>query len=460
MYLCHEVNRKNKNNLTLTGLFLRHMNTRDSQILRLALPSIVSNITVPLLGLVDVAIVGHIGNARYIGAIAIGSMLFNVIYWIFGFLRMGTGGMTSQAYGRRDLGEVLRTLIRTLTIGFAIGTLFVLLQWPILHVGMLAMKPEANMLSLAYDYCRIVIWGAPAMLSLYGLTGWYVGMQNTRIPMVVSIIQNVVNIIASVCFVFVLHLDIQGVALGTVIAQWSGVLLGLLFLWRIYGRRLKLYLHQDTEDGGVAIFSKVALSRFFSVNRDIFVRTLFLVAVFLFFTAAGSRQGAMILAVNTLLMEFFTIFSYFSDGFAYAGEALAGKYYGARNEKAFHEVVRRLLRIGFMITIFFTLLYAIGGRQFLSLLTSDTAVVESSMEFFGWAVAIPLAGITAFMLDGVFVGITDTKALLSSSVLASVIFFIVYFSCRSWLGNHALWLAFVLYLATRGIVEAVVYRRY
>jgi multidrug resistance protein, MATE family len=281
----------------------------NKRILQLAVPSIISNITVPLLGLVDVAIVGHIGDAAYIGAIAVGSMLFNVIYWLFGFLRMGTSGMTSQALGRRDLAEVLRLLVRSLSIGVGIGVLFFVLQKWLIGCGLWAMSPEADVVELARRYCYVCIWGAPAVLGLYGFTGWFIGMQNTRIPMMVSLTQNVVNIIASLLLVFVGGMTVEGVALGTVIAQWWGFLMTCLF-YRICYRRLSKYDYRRH------LFAVEPLKQFFSLNKDIFLRTLCLVAVNLFFTAAGSRESTIVLAVNTLLMTLFTIFSYFMDGFA------------------------------------------------------------------------------------------------------------------------------------------------
>ena len=428
------------------------MNARISQILRLAIPSIISNITVPLLGLVDVGIVGHIGDAKYIGAIAVGTMLFNVIYWIFGFLRMGTGGMTSQAYGHRDFKEVIRLLIRTLTIGLVIGFLFIILQIPLIQFGLWIMKPDIGMLSLCWKYCLICIWGAPAVLAMNGLTGWYVGMQNTRVPMMASIGQNILNIISSLIFVFVFHMDISGVAIGTIIAQWGGLLFSLLLLHHSYKRLYKYFSWSG-------LFDYHALYHFFIVNRDIFIRTLFLVSVFLSFTSIGSRQGAIILAINTLLMEFFTIFSYFTDGLAYAGEALCGKYYGARNREAFREVVHHLFYLGFIVAIFFTVIYSFAGESFLSFLTTDTHVICVSKSYIGWTCLIPIVGVSAFLLDGIFVGITNTKGLLLSSVIAAILFFIVYLLLRSQLHNHALWLAFLLYLAARGIVEFILFIR-
>ena len=424
----------------------------NKRILQLAVPSIISNITVPLLGLVDVAIVGHIGDAAYIGAIAVGSMLFNVIYWLFGFLRMGTSGMTSQALGRRDLAEVLRLLVRSLSIGVGIGVLFFVLQKWIIGCGLWAMSPEADVVELARRYCYVCIWGAPAVLGLYGFTGWFIGMQNTRIPMMVSLTQNVVNIVASLLLVFVCGMTVEGVALGTVIAQWWGFLMACLF-YRICYRRLSKYDYRRH------LFAAEPLKQFFSLNKDIFLRTLCLVAVNLFFTAAGSRESTIVLAVNTLLMTLFTIFSYFMDGFAYAAEALSGKYYGARNMGAFREVVRKTMGFGAVVAVGFTLLYIVGGENFLSLLTNDKQVIAASGEYFWWAVLIPLSGMSAFVFDGIFVGITQSKSMLCSTGVASASFFGLFFGLHPFWGNHALWLAFILYLLLRGIVLFVIYRK-
>ena len=333
------------------------MNHYDRQIFQLALPAIVSNVTVPLLGLVDVAIVGHIGNAVYISAIAIGSMIFNVIYWVFGFLRMGTSGLTAQARGRRDLREAVGVLCRSLSVGLLVALLILLLQHPLRLLAYFLIQPPAEALPLVDTYYRIAVWGAPAMLSLYGLSGWYIGMQNTRIPMFVSVAQNVVNIIASLSFVFGLGMKMDGVALGTLVAQWAGAVIAFTFWLRHYTR----LNHYDWRRG---LFAHGSMARFFNVNRDIFLRTLFLVAVNFFFTAAGARQGNLILSVNTLLLTIYTVSSYVMDGFAFAGEALSGRYYGAGNGAAFHAVVRRLFFWGFIVSVAIMLLFAGGGKRF------------------------------------------------------------------------------------------------
>lgn len=431
------------------------MHSKDKQILQIALPSILSNITVPLLGLVDVAIVGHLGAASYIGAIAVGGMLFNIIYWIFGFLRMGTSGMTSQALGKRDLPESVRLFIRSMSIGLLIAICLILLQVPIRQLALSLIQPSTEVAHLATRYFHICIWGAPAMLGLYGLTGWYIGMQNSHIPMFIAITQNIVNILASLCFVYLGDMKVEGVALGTLIAQYAGLIMGLVLWVQRYGK-LRKYIHLRSDE---LLWAKTAMIRFFQVNRDIFLRTLCLVTVTLFFTSAGASQGEIILAVNTLLMQLFTIFSYVMDGFAYAGEALSGKYIGARNRKALKETILHLFLWGAMMTILFTLIYAIGGNSFLEILTDDRSVIQATDTYIYWALAIPLAGAAAFIWDGIFIGATATREMLWSMALAAISFFLLYHGLRPYLGNHALWIAFLGYLSIRGIMQTILFRR-
>lgn len=425
----------------------------DRSILRLALPAIITNITVPLLGLIDLAIVGHIGDATYIGAIAVGSMIFNVIYWVFGFLRMGTSGMTSQALGRRDLAEVMRLLIRSLAVGLSVGVGILLLQSLLLRGALAIIRPTDDIVVHARTYYYICVWGAPAMLCLYGLTGWFIGMQNTKVPMIVSIMQNIVNIIVSLCLVFVFGMKVDGIALGTLIAQYSGLIVAVLLLFANYSR-LGKYVSR------VGLFTRSAMFRFFSVNRDIFVRTLFLVAVNLFFLSAGASQGAVVLAVNTLLMQLFTLFSYVMDGFAYAGEALCGRCYGAGNRSALRSSVLHLFGWGVVMMFLYTAVYAFGSQGFLSLLTDDASVIRSSATYFPWAVAIPVVGMAAFVWDGVFIGITATRGMMVSLVISALLFFAAYLSLKPLWGNHALWFAFLLYLFSRGVVQTLLYDRY
>ena len=427
-------------------------NTANKRILQIAIPSIISNITVPLLGLIDVTIVGHLGAPSYIGAIAVGGMLFNIIYWIFGFLRMGTSGMTSQAFGKQDSNEVTRLLIRSVGIGLFLAFCLLLLQYPICKIAFMLIHTTDEVKELAILYFYICIWGAPAMLGLYGFAGWFIGMQNSRFPMYIAITQNIVNIIVSLCLVYLLDMKVAGVATGTLIAQYAGFLMAILLYLRYY----KPYKQHITWK---EILQKKAMNRFFQVNRDIFFRTLCLVVVTMYFTSAGAAQGEIVLAVNTLLMQLFTLFSYIMDGFAYAGEALAGRYIGAGNQIALHRIVRKLFLWGFGLSLAFTLLYLVGGKAFLGILTNESSVIKEANSYFYCVIAKPLAGLSAFLWDGIFIGVTATRQMLISMFIASACFFGVYYIFHHLLGNHALWLAFLIYLSMRGIVQTYLGRK-
>lgn len=424
------------------------MSPTSQRILHIAIPSIISNITVPLLGLIDVTIVGHLGSASYIGAIAVGGMLFNMIYWIFGFLRMGTSGLTAQAYGVHDLKEVTRILLRSTGISLMLALALLILQYPIRLIAFELIDTSAEVQQLATLYFHICIWGAPATLGLYSFSGWFIGMQNSRFPMFIAITQNIVNIVASLLFVFVFGMKVEGVALGTLIAQYAGLFMAYL-LWLRYYRPLRKYISRKQ------LFTHDAMKRLFQVNRDIFLRTLCLVAVTVFFTSTGAAFGDVVLAVNTLLMQLFTLFSYIMDGFAYAGEALTGKYIGAGNRQELQRTIRHLFGWGIALSLAFTLLYGIGGKEFLGLLTNEQSVISASGDYFYWVLAIPLAGFAAFLLDGICIGATSTHIMLKAMVVASGSFFLIYYSLHNVLHNHALWLGFIVYLALRGIMQAL-----
>lgn len=431
------------------------------EILSLAIPSIVTNITVPLLGLVDVAIVGHMGDASYIGAIAVGTMMMNVICWLFGFLRMGTSGMTSQAYGRGDSKEAATILFQAIALGAAIGILFVLFQPLLLRLFLFFMRPSDEIRAFASVYFHVCVFGLPAALVMYGLTGWFIGMQDTRTPMMVSIFQNIVNIMTSLLLVYVFGMKVEGVALGTLTAQYSGLLLALYILRRKYASHYQLLFSQFTlKPGDYSSFSyKHTLNRFFRVNRDIFLRTLFLVAVNAAFTSVGSRQGDVILAVNTLLFQFFTLYSYIMDGFAYAGEAICGKYYGAGNAPSFHACIRRLFAWGVIMTVVYTAAYYFGANDILHVLSNEQTVIEASEPYLLWVALIPVAGMGAFIWDGVFIGITDSRGMLLSCFVAAIVFAIMLSLFFTTMGNHALWLALLSYLLARGVMQTMLFWR-
>ncbi len=424
----------------------------NRRILHLAIPSIVSNITVPLLGLVDVTIVGHLGATAYIGAIAVGGLLFNILYWNFGFLRMGTSGLTSQAYGRKDKEAEIRVLVQAVSVGLFSALAMLILQYPIERLAFRLLDTSAEVEQYAVTYFRICIWGAPAVLAQYSFTGWFIGMQNSRYPMYIAIVMNVINIVCSSCFVFLFKMKVEGVALGTVVAQYSGVMMALGFWYYNY----KELRGRITFKGSLQL---IAMRRFFAVNRDIFLRTLCLIGVTTFFTSTGARQGDVILAVNTLLMQLFTLFSYIMDGFASAGEALSGRYVGACNLVQLKRAVKALFCWGVVLSLVFTLLYGIGGENFLGLLTNDTVVIETAGRYFYWVLAIPLAGFAAFLWDGILIGATATRFMLWAMLVASGSFFVIYYCFSGATNNHTLWLAFLVYLALRGIMQTIWSRR-
>lgn len=420
------------------------------EIAAIAIPAIVSNITTPILSLVDVAISGHIGAAVFIGAIALGGTVFNILYWLFNFLRMGTSGPTAQAYGAGDMRGTSLVLWRSLTVAAAIGLFLLVLGHPLGRCIIRFMDADDATLQPALRYFGICIWGAPAVMATYALGGWFTGMQNTRAPMWIAIATNVVNIALSTTAVFGLGLGIEGIAIGTTTAQWFGALLALLIAMRRY-RPVLAPLRE--------IFHRGSLVAFFRINTDIFLRTSCLVAVTLWFTHAGAVMGVDILAANALLLQLFMLFSFFMDGFANAGEALAGKYHGARDTESLKSLIRELMRIGVLFAAVFTILYGTLGIPFMRLLADAPGVVDTARRYLLWAAAIPACSFAAFIWDGILVGLTRTRIMLAAMAVAMIAFFAVYFAMRHLLGNDALWLAFCSYLFLRGLVSYLLQRR-
>lgn len=418
----------------------------NRKILALALPNIISNITVPLLGLVDIAIVGHLGDDSLIGGIAIGTAVFNFIYWNFAFLRMGASGCTAQAYGARNFTEIASVFVRALILALAAALLLVVFQRPIGHAVFLLMDGTPHTMSYAADYFYARIWAAPATISMFAFHGWYIGMQNSRFPMYISIGVNVVNLIFCLWFALGLGWGIVGVAWGTVVAQYSGLVLSIV-LWGVYYRRFLRYIRIRE------CLKLDALLVFFKINRDIFLRTACIVVVYTFFTSASSGMGDTMLAVNTLLMQLFTLFSYLMDGFAYAGESLAGRYTGAHNVQALNRCVRLLLVWGGVVAVLYTGVYAFGWRTVLSLFTESPAILSEAGGYVGWLIAIPLVAFIPFTIDGILIGATRTAVMRDSVFLSTALFFAVYYGFRSVIGNNALWAAFLLFLIARGILQ-------
>ncbi len=425
-------------------------NSLDRQILGLALPAIVANITTPLLSLVDVAIVGHLGSAVYVGAIAVGGSIFSMLYWLFGFLRFGTSGLTAQALGRGSARQTSLLLQRSLLIALGFGIILITAHYPLGHAALSFMDTDADTAGKAWLYFSILIYGAPASLATFALTGWFVGMQDTRTPMWISLLVNVVNITASLILVYAMDYDLAGVAYGTLLAQWTGFIVSAATCaihYKVRPQPLSELLHVSE------------LKTFFKVNTDIFLRTVCLIAVTVWFTRTGAGLGPVMLAVNTLLMQFFILFSYIMDGFAFAGEAICGKSYGASDSHSLNRQIHRLLQWGLALATVFTAGYALGGQYLIALHTNDSGVIETAEKYRLWAAGIPLAGFMAFTWDGVLTGVTRTRLMLGTMSAASAIFFILYLLLFPAIGNHGLWTAFLAYLFTRGCLQHIFYYR-
>lgn len=425
----------------------------NKKILRLAIPNIISNISVPLLSMVDLAIAGHMGSISFIGAVGVAGVIFNFIYWNFGFLRMGTTGLTAQAYGARDMEKSVETLVRSSFIALGIALILIIAQKWILQFSFHFIDVTDATREPIKQYFYIRIWSAPCALLLYAFKGWFIGMQNSKFPMIIAIITNILNIVFSLLFVYTFKFNFKGVALGTVVAEYSGLLLALI-LWFTYYGKLKKYINWTQ------IFVKEKLLQFFNVNINIFLRTFCLILVFTSFTTFSTKSGDTILAVNTLLLQLFTLFSYIMDGFAYAAESLSGKYIGAKNNSQLRISIKYIFRWGWILTILFTIIYFFWGDQILQLLTNNQSVLEASKPYFKWVLLVPICGFGAFLWDGVYVGATASKAMRNAIFIATFGYFVLYFLIEPVIGNSALWMALLLFLLLRGIGMKLMAKKY
>ena len=418
----------------------------------ISLPAIVANIAEPLLGLLDTGIAGHLGAPQFIGAVAVGAMMMNVLYWNFGFLRMGTSGLTAQAYGSGSHQEQVDTLQRSSAIALVVGIVMVLLQAPIQWLLLWIMGPSPEVWALASTYFSIVVWGAPAVLVTMSIKGWLLGMQDSRSPMIISIGVNVLNVIMSLIAVYILDMGFKGIALGTLTSVWVGAIYAC---WRV--RRKFVHITRSLHFSRA--FNLKGSGRFFKVSTDIFVRCIFMLIVNLFFIRAGARSGDLVLAVNTMMQQLFHLYSYFMDGIAFAGEAVAGKYYGAQDHKHMHKCVRWLFVWSTATTMIFVIAYSIFPHPIFSMFTSQQQVVDIAMYYHWWCSLVPIVSMAAFVWDGVFIGVTATRGMLTAVATACAVFFILYFTLPSSLGNHALWISFIAFLTTRSLVQTVIWFR-
>lgn len=421
----------------------------NKSILKLAIPNIISNITIPLLSMVDMILMGHLESASYIGAIALGGTIFSVLYSFFSFLRAGTTGFTAQALGSGDKTETIYSLYRSVCIGIPIIIFILSMQIPIAKLSSLLLDGSEEVKQLAISYFYIRIWAAPANIMLYCLNGWFVGMQNTKIPMFIAILINVMNIVFSIFFVLILNKNVTGVALGTVIAQYSGLTLAIVMLIKNY----KSYFIKINKN---ILFDFSKIKRFFKVNTDLMIRSFLLIISIAFFTNQSAKLGDNILAVNMILLQSFYIFSYFTDGFAYAGEALVGKYVGSKDRNNLVKAIRLLLLWGFSISVPFTILYAIFPSTFVRIISDNPNILLEVKPYYIYMIVIPIITFAAFIWDGIYIGATASKAIRNTMIIATIFVFLpAWYLLTPKFGNHGLWIAFLCFMIARGVSMSV-----
>ena len=421
----------------------------NREILRLAVPSILANITIPLVGIVDTAIVGHLSDAAAIGGIAIGTMLFDLLYWNFGFLRIGTSGLAAQAYGAGRKDECRKILVQSLTLAL-LATLFVwVIQWFFVNAVLAVVPCSAEAASIAREYFYVRIWAAPATLMLFTFKGWFIGMQDTKSPMATDILVNAVNMAASYYLAVHAGYGVVGVAYGTLLAQYSGLLLATAILLIRYSD-ISVFRYAEW----IEAMRWPELRRMMSLNGNLFIRSLCFMVVYVGYTSLASRYGDAELAVSSILMKFFMFFSFFVDGFAYAGEALVGKEFGKTQESGqsseeLGKIVRLLFNWSIGVGLFFTAVYAVFGDTFIATMTSDSEVITAAKPYMGWLIAMPIVSALAFMWDGVFVGATAGVQIRNAMIWAALAFVIGYISTFSRLGAQALYIAYFAHLFAR-----------
>ena len=414
----------------------------NRSVLKLAVPSIFANITVPLVGMVDLAIAGRLGDASVIGAVAIATMLFDLLYWNMAFLRLGTGGLIAQAFGRGDNKEISRVFVQGISTAALLALFVLAIQYLFVKAAFLFIECTPQVQNLATEYFFIRIWAAPATVSLYVFKGFFIGMQNTVIPMAVELTINITNILASVYFALYTPMGFAGIAAGTVVAQYSGMALSIVFLLSRYK-----YLFVDVKI--LACIKLGEMKSFFVLNADLLVRSLCFLFVYVGFTSLSAKYGDVALAVCSIMMKLMMLFSYFVDGFAYAAEALTGRFIGAKDATSLYRAIKIIFVWSGIIGVVSTFVYLVAADDMILLMTKDANVIEASKKYIGWMLVMPIISCLAFTWDGVYIGATASKAIRNSMLWAVVGFFAVYYALSHSLGLHALWGAYIIHLLAR-----------
>ena len=425
---------------------------RPTRVLELALPIIISNLSIPLMGAVDTAVMGHLPDPAYLGGVALGALVFSYVYWGFGFLRMATTGFVAQAKGAGDHQELRHVALRGALLAFGLGALIVALQLPLTALALAVFEGSARVKGLAGDYVLVRIWGAPATLFVYVALGWLIGMQRMRTVLALTVLQNALNAALALLFVVEFGWGIKGVAGATLIAEYAGALIGGIALWRAHRPLAGRW-------GGAGLFDRAKLVAAFRVNGDIFLRTLFLVSGFAWFTSQGAGQGDVVLAANAVLMTFVTLASYGLDGFAHAVETLAGGAIGARDRAAFRAAVRATTQWAAGVAVGCTAALAIAGPGLIDLMTSIEPVQAAARTYMLWAAAYPLVAVWCFQLDGIYIGATRTAEMRNGAAIALAALLGLGYALMPAFGNHGLWAALWGFALVRALTLALWYPR-
>ena len=424
----------------------------NKEIYRLALPNIVSNFSIPLLGAVDTALMGRLESEYYLGAVGIGGIIFSFIYWGFGFLRMATTGLTAQAFGEKDLRECGRLLLRAVCIGIMSSLFLFIFQWQLIDLSFLLIDASPEVEHFARAYFHIRLYAAPATLCLHAFHGVFLGLQNARYPMLLTIVVNLVNIALNLVFVRLLGMKVEGVALATVIAQYVGLFLAVLLFSRYYRGILPAWNFWE-------ILALSRLKRFLNISSDIFIRTCLLVFSHAVFTAKSAALSDTILAVNTILLQFINLMSYAIDGLAFAAESLIGKYKGAQDMPNLKRTARKIFFWSFLFGSVIMLIFVLFGEQLLHLFTDQIPLIEQAKPYLIWIIVAPVVNVAAYIWDGIFLGATASKALRNSVILSTLLFLSAVYLLMPF-GNHGLWGALTLLLVARGVSLTVLAPKY
>jgi len=416
------------------------------------LPIIIANLSIPMLGAVDTAVIGHLEQAYYLGAVAVGAVIFQFLYWSFGFLRMGTTGLTAQAYGAGRLAEVHAVFYRALLFAAGMGTLIWIVQAPVIWISLALFDASDQVENLAATYFNVRVWSAPAVLANYCLIGWFIGLHNTRAALLIQVWMNGLNILLDLLFVVGFGWDVAGVAAATVISEYAALGLGF-YLFRAQSKPM------DLKGEKPVLLDRREIKRLFTVNFDIFVRTFCLIFAFALFTAQAAKIDDSVLAANAVLIQFQHFLSYGLDGFAQAAEALVGGAMGGKSRTRLRSAVVTCSYWAVLVAIGYTAIFGLAGVFIIDLLTGIEDVRILAREFIPWLIVSPIISVWSFMLDGIFIGATRTREMRDGMMISLAVFVIAVFTLKPVLGNHGLWLALMLFMVARAITLGLFYPR-